>query len=60
MHLIKILDKPPKDSETIGNQKSLAGKHNDEKLAITVLIVGIRLTAYHYEELLAVLKAKIE
>ena len=57
---MKILDKPPKDSETIGNQKSLAGKRSDEKLAITILIVGIRLTAYHYGELLAVLKAKIE
>ena len=30
------------------NLTSLAEKHNDEKLAITLLIVGNGLTAYHF------------
>ena len=30
------------------NLKILTEKHNDEKLAITFLIVGTGLTAYHF------------
>ena len=47
------MDKPIKDHlavqhEQIGNPKMLAEKHNDEKLAITILIVGAGLIAYHF------------
>ena len=30
------------------NQRMLTEKHNDEKLAITILIVGAGLVAYHF------------
>ena len=30
------------------NLKMLTEKHNDEKIAITLLIVGARLNAYHF------------
>ena len=47
------MDKPIKDHlvvqhEKIGNPKMLAEKHNDEKLAITIFIVGTGLIAYHF------------
>ena len=44
------MDKPIKDrfAAQHGNQKILAEKHNDEKLAITILIVGIGWIAYHF------------
>ena len=31
-----------------GNSRMLAKKHDDEKLAITLLIVGTGLIAYHF------------
>ena len=49
IHSMKSLDQPiiqtilPTD-----NQKMLAEKHNDEKLAITLLIMVIGLTNYHF------------
>ena len=60
---VKSTDKPIKDKlvaqhDPIGhkthqvqqtdNQRMLAGKHNDEKLAITILIVGAGLVAHHF------------
>ena len=57
IHLVKSTDKPIKDrftdqhEQTIvltDNQKFLAGKHNDEKLAVTILIVGAGLIVYHF------------
>ena len=57
MHLVKSTDKSIKDrfldqhEQTIllkDNRKTLAEKHNDEKLAITILIVGAGLIAYHF------------
>ena len=47
------MDEPIKDHlavqhEQIGNPKMLAEKLNDEKLAITILIVGAGLIAYHF------------
>ena len=32
----------------IDNPKMLAEKHNDEKLAFTILIIGIGIIAYHF------------
>ena len=40
------MDKPIKNH--IVNPKMLAEKHNDEELAITILIVGTALIAYHF------------
>ena len=34
--------------EQLDSPKMLAEKHNDEKLAITVLILGAGLIAYHF------------
>ena len=34
--------------EETDNQKMLVEKHNDDKLAITLLIVGAGLIAYHF------------
>ena len=48
MQSMKTLDKSFKDAVTIlsvSNQKMLAEKHNDEKLAFTLLTVGIGLIA---------------
>ena len=47
------VDKPIKDHlgvqhEQIDNPKMLAEKYNDEKLAITIFIVGAGLIAYHF------------
>ena len=47
------MDKPIKNHivvqhEQIVNQKMLAEKHNDEKLAITILIVETALITYHF------------
>ena len=43
---------PPPDDDVpqivIHNPKMLAKKHNDEKLVITLLIVGPGLIAYHF------------
>ena len=49
-HLMKSTDKPVKDHLAVqhDNPKMLAEKHNDEKLAITFLIVGAGLIAYHF------------
>ena len=38
----------PVEATKLHNPKMLTEKHNDEKLAITVLIVGARLIAYHF------------
>ena len=53
MHLMKSMDKPVKDHlaiqhEQTDNPKMLAEIHNDDKLAITFLIVGAALVAYHF------------
>ena len=45
IHLMENTDKPIKET---GNQRMLAKKHNDEKLAITILIVKAGLVAYHF------------
>ena len=45
VHLMKSPDKPIKE---IDNQKIFAGKHDNEKLAITLLVVGTRLIAYYF------------
>ena len=48
--LMKSMDKPVKYHLTTqhDNPKMLTEKHNDEKLAITFLIVGTGLIAYHF------------
>ena len=48
--LMKGMDKPVKDhlEAQHDNPKMLTEKHNDEKLAITLLIVGSGLIAYHF------------
>ena len=38
----------PADTTILRNLKMLVEKHNDEKLAITILIVGAGLIAYHF------------
>ena len=43
VHLIK----PIKDAKNIDYQKTLAKKHNDKKLATTILSMETGLTAYH-------------
>ena len=50
MHLMKSTDKAVKDhlAAQHDNPKTLAEKHNDEKLAITFLIMGAGLIAYHF------------
>ena len=53
IHLMKSTDKPVKDNLVIqhgqtNNPKMLAEKHNDDKLAITFLIVWVGLIAYHF------------
>ena len=50
MHSMKSLNKSIKDINTIlpkGNQKMIAEKHRDEKLAIALLVVGTGLIFYH-------------
>ena len=52
MYLMKSMYKPVKDHlaaqhEQTDNPKMLAEKHNDDKLSITLLIVGVGLIAYH-------------
>ena len=56
VHLMNRLDKSTKDAETIlsiGNQKMGTEKHNDEKLAIALLLVGTELIDYHVWWLIA-------
>ena len=50
MNLMKSTDKPVKDHLAVlhDNPKMLGEKHNDDKLAITFLIVGAGLIAYHF------------
>ena len=53
MHLMKSTDKLVKDHlavqhEQTDNPKMIAEKHNDDKLAITFLVVGTGLIAYHF------------
>ena len=57
IYLVKSTDKSIEDyllaqhEQTIlltDNRKMLAEKHNDDKLAITILIVGAGLIAYHF------------
>ena len=38
----------PVETTKLHNLKMLSEKHNDEKLAITLLILGTGLTAYHF------------
>ena len=38
----------PVETTKLHNLKMLTEKHNDEKLTITLLIVGTGLTAYHF------------
>ena len=45
VHSIKSTDKPIKET---GNQRMHVKIHNDEKLTITILIVGAGLVAYHF------------
>ena len=48
--MMKSTDKPVKDhlAAQYDNPKMLAEKHNDDKLAITFLIVGAELIAHHF------------
>ena len=48
--IMKSTDKPVKDylAAQHDNPKMFTKKHNDEKLAITFLILGTGLTAYHF------------
>ena len=48
--MAKSTDKPMKDHHAVqhDNPKILAEKHNDEKLVITLLIVGAGMIAYHF------------
>ena len=57
MYLVKSTDNPIKDRLRAQhdqitlfnhNRKMLAKKHNDEKLAITLLIIGAGLIYYHF------------
>ena len=50
MYLMKRTDKPVKNYLAVqhDNPKILAEKHNDDKLAITFLIVGAGLIVYHF------------
>ena len=46
-----VLDKQPVKEHPMAEDdisRMLTEKHNDEKLAITLLIVGIGLIAYHF------------
>ena len=43
-----IKERPAAQHEQTGNQKMLAEKHNDDKLAITIFIVGAGLIAYRF------------
>ena len=45
VHSIKSTDKPITET---GNQRMHVKIHNDEKLTITILIVGAGLVAYHF------------
>ena len=47
IHMIKTSDKLVKDAKNIDYQKTLAKKHNDKKLATTILSMETGLTAYH-------------
>ena len=51
----KIVNKPIKDHFAVrhDNPKRLTKKHNDEKLVITLLIVGAGLIAYHFWQKMA-------
>ena len=48
--MMKSTDKPVKDhlAAQYDNPKMLAEKHNDDKPAITFLIVGAELIAHHF------------
>ena len=57
IHLVKSTDKPIKGRQAAQmsrqyylqiTKKMLAKMHNDEKLAITLLIMGAGLIAYHF------------
>ena len=51
IHSMQSSNKVTNDAVTIlplGNQNLPAEKHDDEKLAITLLIVKTRLTTYHF------------
>ena len=48
--MVKSTDKPINDHHAVqhDNPKILAKKHNDEKLVITLLIVGAGMIAYYF------------
>ena len=47
--MMKGTDKPVKDHLAVRHDlKMLTEKHNDKKLAITLLIIGAGLIAYHF------------
>ena len=46
--VIPVARHDPPDTTILRNLKMLAEKHNDEKLAITILIVGAGLITYHF------------
>ena len=46
--VIPVAQHDPADATILRNLKMLAERHNDEKLAITILIVGAELIAYHF------------
>ena len=46
--VIPVVRHDPVETTKLHNLKMLTEKHNDEKLAITLLIVGTGLIAYHF------------
>ena len=46
--VIPAVRQDPVETTKLHNLKMLTEKHNDEKLTITLLIVGTGLTAYHF------------
>ena len=45
--VIPAAEHDPVEATTLHNLKMLTEKHNDEKLVITLLIVGVGLIAHH-------------
>ena len=46
--VIPAVQHDPVETTILHNLKMLTEKHNDKKLAITLLIVGTGLIAYHF------------
>ena len=47
-HKINLMKSTYKPIKETNNQRMLAEKHNNKKLAITILIVGAGLVAFHF------------